>query len=365
MITIKDIDIFIMTHNRANYLGESIKSLLCNTVKPDIITVLDNESVDNTEKIVYGFHNNVKYIRTYGFLGNFNKARELTRRPYVMLFHDDDILHVKYFETVIRLLNIYKNISLVTSRYTEFYNENLPVMPYRLRVSHFLFKNIKEWAEHMYYIEGIAYAPAIYRSKDFLAEKLEYFRFNKFNDWPFMCKMANHGRVILLDDPNAFFVRRHSCQDTYSIMNYPSIEQIVNWDAYFFEAMGSPSENTLEYFLFAAQSRHFSSGKFRNFLPESEKIKDNWNKLQKLRRDLFGSFIDREELYSRLKEDMDIFQKEMLSKKIIIENDFTKTERINEWLKKYTIFYFRKRNRGIYIVIFEKIKIKIWPCMRL
>lgn len=50
--TIDDIEIFILTHNRANFLQESIKSILNQTAGVKRICILDNESVDNTKDIV-------------------------------------------------------------------------------------------------------------------------------------------------------------------------------------------------------------------------------------------------------------------------------------------------------------------------
>ena len=77
MYTVNDIQIFITTHNRANYLKESIESLLNQTAGIKELIVLDNESNDNTEEVVKKYSNKgVKYIKTYGFLGNYKKAKE-------------------------------------------------------------------------------------------------------------------------------------------------------------------------------------------------------------------------------------------------------------------------------------------------
>ena len=94
MVEIDDIEVFILTKNRTNYLNESILSLINQTTIPKFITVLDNDSEDNTSSVVQAFSDlDVKYIKTQGFLGNFNKAREIVSKKYCMLFHDDDLLH--------------------------------------------------------------------------------------------------------------------------------------------------------------------------------------------------------------------------------------------------------------------------------
>lgn len=101
--TIDDIDIYIMTHNRAGYLKRSIESLLSQSAGVSKITVLDNESTDNTLSVVEHFSSyGVRCIRTKGFLEIFKKAQEIASGKYVMLFHDDDILHPLYLELALR-----------------------------------------------------------------------------------------------------------------------------------------------------------------------------------------------------------------------------------------------------------------------
>ena len=81
----------------------SIESLLNQSAGVSKITVLDNESTDNTFSVVERFSSRgVRYIRTKGFLGNFKKAQEIASGKYVMLFHDDDILHPLYLELALR-----------------------------------------------------------------------------------------------------------------------------------------------------------------------------------------------------------------------------------------------------------------------
>lgn len=52
MYTKDDIEVFIPTFNRANYLKSSIQSILNQTLKDINITVIDNASTDNTKEVV-------------------------------------------------------------------------------------------------------------------------------------------------------------------------------------------------------------------------------------------------------------------------------------------------------------------------
>ena len=183
MYTIDDIQIFIATHNRANLIVESLESILNQTAGVKEITVLDNDSTDNTYEVVSKYADRgVKYIKTYGFLGNFNKAQEIANKEFVMLFHDDDILHPKYIELAINLLNKENNLSIITTRYTEFKNNNVPTISQEISDKVYIFKDQKEFAEFLYYKEIVAYATAIYKTKYFKICPIEYEKYSKFND---------------------------------------------------------------------------------------------------------------------------------------------------------------------------------------
>lgn len=278
MFTINDIEIYITTHNRAEYLKQSIESILNQTAGIKKITILDNESTDNTEEVVKQFESRgVKYLKTFGFLGNFNKVQEITSKKYIMLFHDDDILHPNYLELALRVLNKYKNISLITTRYTEFWGNDIPKFCSEISEKHYLFKKQKEFATHMYFIERIAYASAIYRAKDFKTTPLEYEKYSKFNDWPFMVKIANLGNAVLLDDHNVFYVRRHSNQDTWTSTNSPSIQQIVNWDKCFYDAIGASKLYVIQHWMYQVRCTHFLKGKYDAFVSAEYKTKNSLN----------------------------------------------------------------------------------------
>ena len=272
MLTIDDIQIFIATHNRANFLKESINSLLNQTITPNEIIVLDNESTDNTETIVKEFSDKgVKYIKTTGFLGNFKKAKELASKQYIMLFHDDDLLHPKYLEIALDILNKHENISIITTRYKEFQDTKVPKFVDNISSDFYEFENQAEFANFLYYQEFVAYATAIYKTEFFKLTDIEYDKFNKFNDWPFMVKIAGFGKSIILKCHDIFLVRRHSGQDTWTTTNTPSIQQIINWDLFFKEALkaGETYNNLLK---FKKRYKHFLLGKYRSFLSEKDKL---------------------------------------------------------------------------------------------
>lgn len=282
MITIDDIQIFVTTHNRSDLIKETLESILMQTIKPDHIIVLDNDSTDNTQDIVKDYHaRGVEYIPTSGFLGNIKKAKDLANKKYCMLFHDDDLLHPEYLQNALELLNKYPNVSMITSSYMPFIHGKKPVISSHLSKEHLLFNTPRKWASYMYFVEGICYASAIYRTEDFLKTDIEYESFNKYCDWPFLAKFGLHGNVIFMPDKNCVYYRQHSGSDSNNVANYPNLEQIVNWDKCFFTLMGNPTWKDFLYWFYGCYNKHYIAGKYKG-APQYLKEKNSLSDLKKI-----------------------------------------------------------------------------------
>lgn len=269
--TIDDIQIFIATHNRAEYLKESIESILNQTVHVDEITVLDNESTDNTEEVVKSYsQKGVKYVKTTGFLGNFNKGKELASKAYCMIFHDDDILHPEYLEFVLELLNKYDNVSLIATKFKEFWDNKKPKIISIPKKDYYFFQTQNDFVKYMYFVERVAYANAIYRTKELKQYDLEYDKYSKFNDWPFMMKFTATGNSIIINEPMVYS-RFHIGQDSQTFVNTHSIDQCINWVKFFNDIF--TNNNDYESLKIAKQKNlYFLKGRYMGIL--DPKIKD-------------------------------------------------------------------------------------------
>ena len=267
MLKIDDIQIFIITYNRAHFLQQSIESVLNQTAKVKEIIVLDNGSTDNTKEVVASYADQgVKYICTEGFLGNYYKAREIADKKYCMLFHDDDKLHPKYLEFALNALNKHKNVSLVVSTYKEFYNDSL-IRQKRAFSNYYLFGQQKDFAAFVYFMETVSYPNAIFRTDDFKKLDLEYDKYSKFNDWPLMVKMAKFGKVILFEDSNLLQYRVHVNQDTHTTENVLTLEQGINWVRFFNETGKFDNDEQL-YKWYLAKADHFLRGRHGLYLSQ-------------------------------------------------------------------------------------------------
>ena len=256
MYTIDDIDVYVVTHNRARFIGQTLDSLIRQTIKVTNLTVLDNESTDNTDKIVKKYQKDgVKYLKTYGQYGNFFKAQELTAKndtKFVMTFHDDDLLHPQFFEKVLLAINNYnKKISFIASSFTWFpkniMTQNVSEkeeldLPYKYVYAEDLcnsvieIKNGRDMTKLSLMAENPPYLPinpcicsVIYRKDLFLTREPLNGIFGKIDDYPLMIMLADQDPALLISDQAAVFHRTHRGRDGFDDKTGNNFEQSINW----------------------------------------------------------------------------------------------------------------------------------------
>jgi abequosyltransferase len=92
------LSICIATYNRADYIGETLESILPQLTDDVELLVVDGASTDNTESVVrkhIGNKSNVRYVRLPvkgGVDQDYDKSVELARGEFCWLFTDDDLL---------------------------------------------------------------------------------------------------------------------------------------------------------------------------------------------------------------------------------------------------------------------------------
>ena len=107
----------IPTFNRAEWLRESIESVLAQSYTNVRLLVCDNGSDDDTPDVVRSFGDErVHYVRNernIGSVGNINRLIEIAETEYLMLLPDDDILYPGHLEATVGVLERHKSVGLV------------------------------------------------------------------------------------------------------------------------------------------------------------------------------------------------------------------------------------------------------------
>jgi abequosyltransferase len=92
------LSICIGTYNRANFIGETLDSMLVQLEPGVEIVIVDNASSDNTSKVIAQYssrHPEIHYFRKQentGFDHNYDEAVKYARGEYCWLMSDDDLL---------------------------------------------------------------------------------------------------------------------------------------------------------------------------------------------------------------------------------------------------------------------------------
>lgn len=273
-----DIDIFVFTYNRAHLLDQTIQNLLCQTEPGIRICVLDNASVDNTEEIAQKFYSHgVQYFRgdiNGGWHANFERAKLLSSRDWIMLFHDDDFLHPNYCKFALDQINNNEEVVLVLAPLTFEASPNND-----WDTSHLISESnrcdIKQFASTLYKGVPLSFGSAIYK-----ADLLKYinldFRYGKVGDRPLMLKVAENGKTIVFINPLVKY-RIHENQDSQFQETGPYACQLAALHALYFQYMGDS--------LFDSSGRVF-------LLNNYQLLKNEYDRLGSIDRNRFKSFFE-------------------------------------------------------------------------
>lgn len=116
----KILTIAIPTYNRSKYLLECLNSIVPQINKNVELIISDNASQDNTKEVIEEYINKYPFIKYYrnkknmGMDNNFLNCLRRASGDYVHIMSDDDIMLPNCINEIIRYINIYKDISLIS-----------------------------------------------------------------------------------------------------------------------------------------------------------------------------------------------------------------------------------------------------------
>ncbi len=283
MYSLDDIQVYIPTYNRPELLRESIKSLVSQSIGVPKITVINNGTLQETTDVINEFkdYGIIEYKSSGELFASMDKVAELVQSPYVMIFHDDDILNSEYLKYAIKALNTYDNIAFITTRTKDFTNQDdIDLSP--ASDEFYMFDSKKEFSQFMYLNELIAMQTAIYNVELFKKYPRDFDSFGKFCDWPYLLKLSGYGKVILFSDKKMFNVRIHPNQYTNESASRLSIEQLIKWHKLFYDSM-RVNEDLLSKYSFYSKFLLLYESAYNNIvnIDKSETLNEAIKKAQK------------------------------------------------------------------------------------
>jgi glycosyltransferase involved in cell wall biosynthesis len=238
-----NLEIFILTYNRSSYLEGLLSCLAHQTVSGFKVIVLDNASTDDTalvassfKRLGYEFRSNFKNI---GGAGNFQLAQELSSKEYVMILHDDDLIHPAYVEDLIRLIEdcpappVLVGSKMVftdnpESHFWKNLNSNKKVI---------FSESQREFATLLYGGFPLHFGSVIYKTS--ILKKINWNKdvYGKIADRPFLIDVAGHGSAFVFDYPYVQY-RVHGDQDSSSKSSGPFYNELLALHSMYFSILG-------------------------------------------------------------------------------------------------------------------------------
>jgi glycosyltransferase involved in cell wall biosynthesis len=211
----------ILTFDRPAYLAECLASVGRQTLAGFRLVVLDNASTADYSGVLDRFGGlPMHYIRNetnIGGAGNFWKAMQCySDSKYLVIFHDDDMMHPKMLEWQLGVLESDPEIQFVSTEYVAFEDVDAPPRAIWDRVNFEIdvYNKQSDLVRSFLGGGGLCYGSTMYRSSALERIRLDgYEQFGIVGDRPFLLDVARPGKSALIRAPLVLY-RRHSGQDT-------------------------------------------------------------------------------------------------------------------------------------------------------
>jgi glycosyltransferase involved in cell wall biosynthesis len=198
------ISIIVPTYNRCDFLKETIESILNQSFQDFEIIITDNDSSDDTEKVVRLFNDEriiyKKNEKNIGSVLNYNEALKLATGEYIHLFSDDDRMLDDCLDKKVDILNRYPNVGIVHSDINIIdqngavtSNEHYSFKIYKkMGRKHMVSKAFDGRAYHKYlFVNNIVCMPAVMMRRTVI-DKIGYFdgELSYIVDWQYWLKAS-------------------------------------------------------------------------------------------------------------------------------------------------------------------------------
>ena len=118
------VTVLIPTYQRADYLRETLASVLVQTFVDFAVVVVDNASTDATADLLASCDDpRVRHVRhptNLGLLANHNACLDLgaaSGSPFLVLLSDDDLLHSEHLAVTVPVLEAHPEVGMVHTRF--------------------------------------------------------------------------------------------------------------------------------------------------------------------------------------------------------------------------------------------------------
>lgn len=263
-----DIEVLVLTYNRAPLIGATIESLLAQVQPASRICVFDNGSNDDTAKMVRSFEK--RGVELVCRKANdprlcWSELQDMAQGPWTMLFHDDDLLHPNYLRDVSAAL---ANEPRATVAVSAMRVHQAPEKEgwERVRPNRHRTLTGRQLATLLYGGFPMPFCSAIYRTDILRQCSFEFSTYGKIADRPFVIDAAQAGLAVVMLDRYVKY-RCHPSQDSSNYATGPFLPEIFALQRYYHQILGESLRD--------AAGRSFLRRNFRNLSGEYTRLNRN------------------------------------------------------------------------------------------
>lgn len=234
------VTVAIPTYNRREYLKECIDSILAQTFQDFDIVVFDNCSDYDVHAFLDGFDDEriilIKSDKNIGPYENFNRIyRYIYDSPYVIIFHDDDVMHPELIEREVVAMDAHKEFVWVGTNLRFIKNDS----------EMHNFEDVKNDGVFIYDTPGIVrlilrgfnlcYDSVMYRVSQLEDMKSLVDQYSKWGDRPYLVELSKKGKVGVLKERLVNY-RIHPGQDSQAVVSDKNVF-LMNLFAFYRECL--------------------------------------------------------------------------------------------------------------------------------
>jgi GT2 family glycosyltransferase len=214
------VTLVITTFDRPDYLEECLASVKHQTLTGFRLVVLENASAADYSGVLDRFRElPMSYVRNetnIGAAGNIGKAmRQYSDSEYLMVFHDDDMVHPRMLEWQLEVLEADPEIQFVSTELAGFDDGDTPPRKIweNVGLDIEVYDDQSALARSLLGSGGLCFGSTMYRSSVLKQIGLDEERFGIIWDRPFLLDAARLGKSALIRAPLVSY-RHHPGQDT-------------------------------------------------------------------------------------------------------------------------------------------------------
>ena len=202
--------ICIPCYDQPDYLAACLHSIQSQTFQDFVIIVADDNSEADYQPTLQRFGNlRIEYVRNQKNLGAIaNMFKSLHRdveSDFMMVFHEDDLMHPRLLEWEVRILQQRHRVMFVGTEMAFFRSGPLPELSPDLTGDYEIYTEVSQFVRTLLNGAPFNFGSVMYRRSGLHEVTEDYARFLTLCDRPFLCEIAKGGHSAFIREPLVYY----------------------------------------------------------------------------------------------------------------------------------------------------------------